>query len=217
MTAKADSVRGERRLMTLAKPNKHELKTKETREKLLRAAEKIFVQEGYAGAEMSKVAAMAGRTTGAIYAHFKSKEDIFLALFEESLLRKRKALEAVLARPAPQEEMREQWRKLYLEISKDRVWSLLLLEFKLYAIHHPDAQNQLRIRMRQVFGAIPGSPVKAMLDDLQSAGTMPERIFAVRMLQPLLSALTLEATLFPEDFDAAVCDRYLLRVFDALI
>lgn len=204
--------------MTQAKPNKHELKTRETREQLLRAAEKIFVEEGYAGAELGRVAAMAGRTTGAIYAHFKSKEDIFLALFEESLQRKRKALEAVLAAPAPKKKRREQWRQLYLEISKDRVWSLLLLEFKLYAIRHPDAQNQLRTRMRQAFGAaIPGSPVQTMLDDLQSTGTMPERVFAIRMLQPLLSALTLETTLFPEDFDAETCERYLGRVFDALI
>lgn len=203
--------------MTQDKPNKHELKTRETREKLLRAAEKIFVEEGYAGAELGRVAAMAGRTTGAIYAHFKSKEDIFLALFEESLQRKRKALEAVLAAPAPKKKKREQWRKLYLEISKDRVWSLLLLEFKLYAIRHPDAQNQLRTRMREAFGAIPGSPVQMMLDDLQSTGTMPERVFATRMMQPVLSALTLEAMLFPEEFDTETCERYLGRVFDALI
>jgi AcrR family transcriptional regulator len=203
--------------MTLAKPNKHELKTKETREKLLRAAEKIFLEEGYAGAELGRVAAMAGRTTGAIYAHFKSKEDIFLALFEESLQRKRKALEKVLASPAPKEKKREQWRNLFLAISRDRVWSLLLLEFKLFAIRHPDAQNHLRARMRQAFGSIPGSPVQTMLEDLQSVGTMPERIFAIRMMQPLLSAVALEATLFSEDFDDETIERYLLRVFDAMI
>jgi AcrR family transcriptional regulator len=203
--------------MTFAKPNKHELKTKETREKLLRAAEEVFVRDGYAGADMTKVAALAGRTTGAIYAHFKSKEDIFLELFEESLLRKQKAFEAVLASPAPEKKKREQWRNLFLQISKDRVWSLLLLEFKLFAIRHPDAQNRLRVRMREAFGAIPGSPVQKMLEDLDNVGTVPERIFAIRMMQPLLSAVALEATLFSEDFDDEAIERYLLRVFDSMI
>ncbi|WP_420237960.1 TetR/AcrR family transcriptional regulator [Telmatobacter bradus] len=203
--------------MTQAKPNKHEIRTKETREKLLRAAEEVFVQDGYAGADMAKVAALAGRTTGAIYAHFKSKEDIFLALFEESLQRKGKALEAVLSSPAPKEKKREQWRSLFLEISKDRVWSLLLLEFKLFTIRHPDAQNHLRVRMQQAFGGIPGSPVQKMLEDLENVGTVPERIFAIRMMQPLLSAVALEAMVFPEDFDDASVERFLLRVFDSLI
>ena len=166
---------------------------------------------------MAKVAALAGKTTGAIYAHFKSKEDIFLALFEESLQRKAKALEAVLANAAGKEMKRAQWRNLFLEIGKDRTWSLLLLEFKLFAIRHPDAQNHLRLRMQQAFGGIPGSPVQRMLEDLENVGTMPERIFAIRMMQPLLSALALEARLFVEDFDEASVERYLLRVFDALI
>lgn len=207
----------ERRKMKEARLNKHELKTRETREKLLRAAEEVFVQDGYAGADMAKVAALAGKTTGAIYAHFKSKEDIFLALFEESLQRKAKALEAVLANAAGKEMKRAQWRNLFLEIGKDRTWSLLLLEFKLFAIRHPDAQNHLRLRMQQAFGGIPGSPVQRMLEDLENVGTMPERIFAIRMMQPLLSALALEARLFVEDFDEASVERYLLRVFDALI
>jgi len=203
--------------MTQAKPNKHELKTQETRHKLLRAAEEVFVRDGYAGADMAKVAALAGRTTGAIYAHFKSKEDIFLALFEESLERKEKALAVVLASSAPRQEKRELWRSLFLEISKDRVWALLLLEFKLFAIRHPDAQNRLRTRMRATFGLDLGSVVQKMFEDMGKDGPLPERIVAVRMMQPLISAITLEAQVFPEDFSEEVVETFLLSAFNALI
>src|SRR5437899_2363276 len=66
---------------TIEKPaSKHEMKTKETRELLLRAAETVFVRHGYEGAELGEIAALAGRTKGAIYANFKSKEEMFLAL-----------------------------------------------------------------------------------------------------------------------------------------
>jgi AcrR family transcriptional regulator len=64
-------------------PNKNELRTKETRELLLRAAGTIFVRDGYEGAELGEIASLAGCTKGAIYCHFKSKEDLFIALFAE--------------------------------------------------------------------------------------------------------------------------------------
>jgi AcrR family transcriptional regulator len=64
-------------------PNKNELRTKETRELLLRAAGTIFLRDGYEGAELGEIASLAGCTKGAIYCHFKSKEDLFIALFAE--------------------------------------------------------------------------------------------------------------------------------------
>ena len=67
--------------------NKHKLKTQETRKLLLRSAEKIFARDGYEAADLGEIASMAGRTKGAIYAHFKGKEDLFLAIFEERTAR----------------------------------------------------------------------------------------------------------------------------------
>lgn len=203
--------------MTEAKLNKHELRTRETREKLLRAAEQIFVRDGYAGADMAEVASLAGRTTGAIYAHFKSKEEIFIALFEESLERKAKAVLAVMASEKTKEEKRRMWRELYLEISKDRVWALLLLEYKLFSIRHPDAQNRLRANMHEAFAPAPDSPIKEMLSDIGCNGITQDSIFAVRMLQPIISALVVESQIDPENFDDETVSRYLLRVFDSVI
>ncbi len=68
--------------MNVKPANKHELRTQETRALLLTAAETIFVRDGYEGAKLGEIAALAGRTKEAIYAQFKSKEDVFLALVE---------------------------------------------------------------------------------------------------------------------------------------
>src|SRR5580704_2953968 len=58
-------------------------RTRATRRKLLDAAKRIFAQDGFEGARLEDIAAGAGYTRGAFYANFKSKEDIFFALFEE--------------------------------------------------------------------------------------------------------------------------------------
>jgi AcrR family transcriptional regulator len=62
--------------------NKNQRRTQETQERLLEAAEEVFVRNGYEGAQLAEIASSAGRSTGALYGHFKSKEDLFLALFE---------------------------------------------------------------------------------------------------------------------------------------
>jgi AcrR family transcriptional regulator len=51
----------------------------ETRERLLDAAARVFELKGYDGATVSLIAQEAGVTTGAIYAHYKSKAELLAA------------------------------------------------------------------------------------------------------------------------------------------
>ena len=62
--------------------SRQQLRTTETRARLLDAAEEVFVRDGYESAQLDEIAALADRSKGAVYTHFKSKEDLFLALFE---------------------------------------------------------------------------------------------------------------------------------------
>src|SRR5450631_4428040 len=87
-----------RPVMQVETINKHEQRTRETRAFLLAAAETIFVRDGYEGAELGEIAALAGRTKGAIYAQFESKEDIFLALIEERTRCYREQMEELLTK-----------------------------------------------------------------------------------------------------------------------
>lgn len=56
----------------------------ERREQLLDVAEKLFAQQGYAGATTAQIAKAAGVTEPIIYRHFKSKRDLFVALIERT-------------------------------------------------------------------------------------------------------------------------------------
>lgn len=50
----------------------------ETRSRLLESAARVFELKGYEGATVSLIASEAGVTTGAIYAHYKSKADLLV-------------------------------------------------------------------------------------------------------------------------------------------
>lgn len=51
-----------------------------TRDQIIEAANRLFVQNGFHGTSMRQIAAQAGLALGGIYNHFASKEDIFLAV-----------------------------------------------------------------------------------------------------------------------------------------
>src|SRR5256886_15330841 len=50
----------------------------ETRERLLRAAADVFAERGYDGTGVADIAAAAGVSKGALYAHFASKADLLV-------------------------------------------------------------------------------------------------------------------------------------------
>ncbi|WP_442785430.1 ScbR family autoregulator-binding transcription factor [Actinacidiphila sp. DG2A-62] len=53
-----------------------------TRRYLVEAAARLFDERGYAGTSISDISARSGRTSGAIYFHFDSKEQLALAVVE---------------------------------------------------------------------------------------------------------------------------------------
>ncbi len=63
--------------------NKHQQKSEATRRKLLEAALRIFVRDGFEAARLEDIAKESGHTRGAFYANFDTKEDLFLALLEQ--------------------------------------------------------------------------------------------------------------------------------------
>lgn len=55
----------------------------QTRDLLLRAANRLFIRNGYVATTVDDIAREAGVTTGAVYSNFTTKEDMFLALVDD--------------------------------------------------------------------------------------------------------------------------------------
>src|SRR6516225_7223491 len=113
--------------------SKQQLRTPETQKRILDAADEIFVRDGYEAAQLDEIAARAGRSKGAVYTHFKSKEDLFLALFEHRTRTYIEALIASLRKCTSRKQSLEAFREFYVGLVRDRIWPILTLEFKLYA------------------------------------------------------------------------------------
>jgi len=204
--------------MIVTTMNKHELKTKETRALLLAAAETIFVRDGYEGAELGEIATLAGRTKGAIYAQFESKEDVFLALIEERTRCYREQMEEeLLTKSTSIEGNLAALRRFYLQRAEDQTWNLLLLEFKLFAMRHPASKK----RLQDIYAGVLSQNDEKRLASILGAASKDKgaisRVVAIQALQPMISGLVLEAQLGTFLSEKTVIRKVTKRIFDALL
>ena len=192
-----------------------EARTAATRHRLLAAAETVFARNGFEAARLEDIAALAGYTRGAFYAHFEGKEDIFFALLEQWVAERIGEVNAVLEKQKnPQARLRA-LRDHYTHSRKDRRLVLLSLEFKLFALRHPETHARLRARHERL-RACGGDFVRRVSEDLGRKLPIPS-IAAATGLGALSNALVLEH-LFDQSAVSDADIRHLLGVvFDAIL
>jgi AcrR family transcriptional regulator len=98
----------------------------------------VFARRGFHGASVEEVSEEAGFSTGALYSNFKGKEDLFLALYEERIERRRRELREVIERSGgPSEGLAPAAADVVEHMRRERDWFLLYLEFLLHAARDP--------------------------------------------------------------------------------
>ncbi len=98
---------------------------------------------------------------------------------------------------------------------RDRVWPILTLEFKLYALRHPESKE----RLRKVFELSKTSKDGGTDEQLFGKLTRLEKAdndLALIALGPIVSGLILESQFEPEALTEKGLRRILGRIFDAL-
>ena len=195
--------------------SKQRARTEKTRKRLLEAAERIFAREGFEAARLEDIAGSAGYTRGAFYANFKSKEDIFFALLGQWINGRMEQINSLLRQHETAAKRVRALREHYAQLAKNRSLALLSLEFKLFAIRHPEAHARLRVR-QQKLRCCGGDILRRIMKDLGRSLPLSYTAAATG-LGALSNALLLEnlvdsKTLPDED------TRHLLGLFfDAVI
>jgi AcrR family transcriptional regulator len=190
-------------------------RTQATRRRLLAAAEKTFARDGFEAARLEDIAGLAGYTRGAFYAHFRSKEDIFFVLLEDWVGRRIGEVDALLAKQESPTKRLRAVREHYAQIARDRRLGLLTLEFKLFAIRHPEAHARLRTRQRRILRSAGDLLLRIAATarrPLPVAGTAAAAALGALANGLLLENLMDSASITDQDL------RFLLGVFfDALL
>lgn len=66
-------------------PTRRALAKAQTRQKVLAAARRLFSEQGYEGATIRDIAAAAGMSTGAVFANFTDKSDLFREIMVDDM------------------------------------------------------------------------------------------------------------------------------------
>lgn len=156
-------------------------RTEATRRKLLAAAERIFARTGFEAARIEDIAATAGYTRGAFYANFGGKEEIFFEVFELWVRERIETISAVLRRHTDPHHKLAALREHFAELAQNRTLVFLSLEFKLFALRHPEAYNQLRDRHRRLRSAW-ANVISELLDPLGKELPISHRAAAISLV-----------------------------------
>jgi AcrR family transcriptional regulator len=122
----------------------------DTRERLLEAAAELFAQRGFDAVSVDTVATAAGRTSGAVYAHFGSKQGLLLALLDEWA---QSLLTVIVAEFELARSVEDRVRAVAANVitrPTEQTRRLLLLERELWlrAARDPEVADALRARAR---------------------------------------------------------------------
>jgi AcrR family transcriptional regulator len=127
-----------------------------TRQLLLDAAERLFVERGFHATSIEDIVEAAGFTRGALYSNFADKDDLFLTLLERRTEAQVAAYGATdLAPSSSRVAALQAWFDALTE--EDRGLSLALAEFWPSAIRSPDHHRRLRDCSRALRSAITSS------------------------------------------------------------
>jgi len=186
-----------------------ERRVEHTRALLLDAAEEVFAEKGFTPASLDDIARAAGYTKGAIYKHFATKEELFLAVSDRYWRRYFDNFAEVMA-SAKQvgarefEEIAKRWRAL----SRDRGAEHAALghEFTLYLLRNPEARDRVAAKRQEVVEALAKFIVEGM-DRLGGTLLIPPLTFA-QVLVATSDAVVLGSELDDVDLYRPIIEMY---------
>jgi AcrR family transcriptional regulator len=190
-----------------------ERRLERTRSLLLDAAEEVFAEKGFTPASLDDIARAAGYTKGAIYKHFATKEELFLAVSDRYWRRYFDNFAEVLSAATEVgsrelDDIAERWRQL----SQDRGAEHAALghEFTLYLLRNPDARERVAAKRSEVVEALAKFIVEG-IDRLGGALLIPPLTFA-QVLVATSDSVVLGSQLDDVDLYRPIVEMYLSAI-----
>ncbi len=174
----------------------------ETRASLLAAAAALFAHQGYDAVSVDSVAEAAGRTSGAVYDHFGSKQGLLLAVLDEWTQSLVSLLAAEFEIAAGFEDRLRAVAADVIVHPTESTRQLLLLEHELAlrAARDPEISEALRARSRQAHRLLARGFHRWLVDGVLPPGSAsPDTLAAT--VRGLVLGLAMQQHLDPDAFD----------------
>ena len=162
------------------------------RAKLVRVAARLFREKGFDGTTVRDIADAVGMRSGSPFYHFRSKQEILLAVMEEGLAAGLEATEAVLERKLPPREKFRALVRSHLSTLFDEGHDFIPV--LLYDWRALESGNRAKIiAVKDRFDAV----WQAMVRELKAAGLLHTDSRLARLL--VLGAINYMATWYKRD------------------
>lgn len=190
---------------------------RDARQELLSAAADVLAERRFHDASVDEIAERAGYSKGAVYWHFASKDDLFLALVEERVDRPmREMIELLRSAPAELDMAPEASRRFATLLAGQRDWLLLDNEYWSQAVRDPDVRRSYAKRRRELRAAL-GSALAARAGTLGAPeiAVDPERIATAIMA--LSIGLAQQALVDPRAVPADLLGETVVLIYRGLV
>jgi AcrR family transcriptional regulator len=187
-----------------------------TREEVLAAADRLFLERGFHATSVDQIAQAAGYTKGAVYSNFTAKEDLFFAVYERRMERTVVELDRTLAASGDAAA----WIESVIADTnhrrgRDDRWLSTFFEFWAHVIRRP----ALRERFATIHARLERPFVAALERHADEHGTQlgidAQQVHMAMMGMAL--GLTLERLIRPDVVDADLGTRMALLVLNELV
>ncbi len=197
--------------------NKPQARTEVTKTKILDAAQLLFAELGFENTQLDEVAARAGCSRGAIYAHYASKEELFLELMEQRVHTKFVTMRKMLENEPDVSKRLGVFKRWITNQVCDPSWGTLMLEFKLYAIRRPELREKLRNLYEELFKDAAKDFVEILFGKGLTKAVRAEVERRLGILGGALNGIILESHFRPGLLQANHLQQLTEELFDALI
>jgi AcrR family transcriptional regulator len=187
-----------------------------TRDDIVLAADRLFVEQGFHATSVDQIAAAAGYTKGAVYSNFDAKEDVFFAVYERRVQQGVEEIERVIERTPDAPAMIVALASdTGHRRGRDDRWLATFFEFWAHVVRRP----ALRARFAELHTRtrLPGDEALAQFARERGIDLPASPAAVILAIQAMSVGLALERLVQPDVVDANLGARMVRLMLDDLM
>ena len=190
------------------------LRSERTRAALLASAEKVFARDGFEASRIEDIATEAGRSRGAFYANFESKTEVFLELRTRAAQRKARQMRVRLSAAKSEAARTKAIHQHILEQLCDIDTLMLEIEFKLFALRHPELRAKLVEKHIEASVRVHEAELAEFFPEKKNVKEARRKTLAI---EAMLEGFALNALFSPGDLTRGVLESLLPRLLHEIL